>query len=164
MIQFKFFIVSWQQRKMGRKIQQLNLTIGLALYLFDYGSDIWVAVKHWKNNDTWWFSMTVIFIVLPSLVVNITAVIQVANTLKFIAAVLQLSIVFRYIEAILSPKIERTFWLALLRYLETITESAPQWCLQVYIMLRQWYFPSYTVASSVLSLLSLACSITTLEN
>ena len=53
--------------------------------------------------------------------------------------------------------------LAWLRYIETVTESAPQWCLQVYIMLRQWYFPWYTVLSTVLSLLSLAWSITTLE-
>ncbi len=53
--------------------------------------------------------------------------------------------------------------LAKLRYVETITESAPQLCLQVYIMLRQWDFPTYTVVSSVLSLLSLAWSITTLE-
>ena len=91
-------------------------------------------------------------------------------------AVLQLSIVVRYIEAIISPyppvtrrsrttspDRRRIFFLAKLRYLETITESAPQLCLQVYIMLRQWDFPTYTVVSSVLSLLSLAWSITTLE-
>ena len=91
-------------------------------------------------------------------------------------AVLQLSIVVRYIETIISPgppvtgrsettspDRRRLFFLAKLRYLETITESAPQLCLQLYIMLRQWYFPTYTVVSSVLSLLSLAWSITTLE-
>ncbi len=62
-----------------------------------------------------------------------------------------------------SPDRCRIYFLAKLRYLETITESAPQLCLQVYIMSRQWDFPSYTVVSSVLSLLSLAWSIMTLE-
>ncbi len=89
-------------------------------------------------------------------------------------AVLQLSIVVYYIETIISPYPRRLrettspdhrrfYFLAKLRYLETITESAPQLCLQVYIMLRQWYFPTYTVVSSVFSFLSLTWSITTLE-
>ena len=53
--------------------------------------------------------------------------------------------------------------LAWVRYVETLTESTPQWCLQVYIMLRQWDFPWLTVLSTVISLLSLAWSITALE-
>ena len=95
--------------------------------------------------------------------VNITAIFQLMNIWRSILAILQLSIVVRYIEALASPESARIYFLARLRYLETIAESAPQWCLQVYIMLRQWYFPSYTVVSTVLSLLSLAWSITTTE-
>ncbi len=161
---------------MGKKLQRLSLIVGLLLYLFDYGSDIYVAIKYWKNNDVWWFGMTTGFILVPSIIVNITAIIQVINFWRFIMAVLQLSIVVRYIETIISPyppvtrrsrttspDRRRIFFLAKLRYLETITESAPQLCLQFYIMLRQWDFPTYTVVSSVLSLLSLAWSITTLE-
>ena len=53
--------------------------------------------------------------------------------------------------------------LAWIRYIETVCESAPQWCLQVYIMLRQWYFPWYTVLSTAISLVALAWSITSLE-
>ena len=53
--------------------------------------------------------------------------------------------------------------LAGIRYVETVCESAPQWCLQVYIMLRQWYFPWYTVLSAAISLVALAWSITSLE-
>ncbi|CAB4023706.1 scaffolding [Paramuricea clavata] len=53
--------------------------------------------------------------------------------------------------------------LAWTRYVETLTESTPQWCLQIYIMLRQWDFPWLTVLSAVISLLSLAWSITALE-
>ena len=111
----------------------------------------------------WWFSLTVVFISVPSIIVNITAIIQVINVWRFLSAVLQLSIVVRYIEAIKTMNLSRIYSLAKLRYLETITESAPQWCLQMYIMLRQWSFPSYTIASSVLSFLSLVWSIRTLE-
>ena len=50
--------------------------------------------------------------------------------------------------------------LALIRYIEAFVESAPQWCLQFYIMLRQWSFPWITITSTVFSLLSLVWSIT----
>jgi hypothetical protein len=49
------------------------------------------------------------------------------------------------------------------RYVETIAESAPQWCLQVSIMLNEWNFPGLTVTSAVFSFLSLSLSITGLE-
>ena len=45
--------------------------------------------------------------------------------------------------------------LAWIRYGETAIESAPQWCFQVYVMLRRW--------STVIALLSLAWSVTGLE-
>ncbi|XP_028410704.1 XK-related protein 6-like [Dendronephthya gigantea] len=148
---------------MEKKLQRLNLMVGLVLFLFDYGSDIYVAIQYWNNGEIWWFSLTVVFISVPSIIVNITAIIQVINAWRCIAALLQLSIVIRYFEVISSPIVDGTYSLARLRYLETITESAPQWCLQVYIMLRQWSFPSYTIVSSVLSFLSLIWSIRTLE-
>lgn len=148
---------------MGGIKERLRLTVGLLLYIFDYGSDIYVAYRYWENGDVWWFGITVGFIVVPSILVNITAIIQVINYWTCLAAVLQLSIVFRYLEAIVSPTRSREYHLAQLRYLETITESAPQWCLQSYIMLRQWDFPWYTLASVGGSLLSLAWSITSLE-
>ncbi len=138
------------------------LVVGMLLYIFDYGSDIYVAIQYWKNNDVWWFGMSTGFILVPSIIVNISRIVQVFNFWTCMVAVLQLSIVDRYIEAIMSPD-TYALSLAKLRYLETITESAPQLCLQVYIMLRQWDFPAYTVVSSVLSLLSLAWSITTVE-
>ena len=50
--------------------------------------------------------------------------------------------------------------LAATRFVEAFAESAPQWCLQFYIMLRQWSFPWITITSTVFSLLSLAWSIT----
>ena len=136
-----------------------------------------MAIQYWTNNDVWWFWITIVFILVPSIIVNTTAIVQVFNFWKSIVAVLQLSIVVRYIETIISPYPPvtgrsrqttspnrcRIYFLAKLRYIETITESAPQLFLQVYIMLRHWHFPTYTVVSSVLSLLSLAWSITTLQ-
>jgi hypothetical protein len=58
---------------------------------------------------------------------------------------------------------ESSYKLAWVRYAEALTESTPQWCLQIYIVLRQWDFPWLTVLSAVISLLSLAWSITALE-
>ena len=58
---------------------------------------------------------------------------------------------------------ESAYKLAWLCHIETVTESAPQWCLQVYIMLRQWYFPWYIWLSIGISLFCLAQSIIVLE-
>ena len=96
---------------MGGIKQRLLLTTGLLLYIFDYGSDIYVAYRYWENGDVWWFGMTVGFIAVPSILVNITAIIQVINYWTFLAAVLQLSIVFRYLGAIVTPAPSvNTFW------------------------------------------------------
>ena len=151
---------------MEHKLQRLSLLVGMLLYL--YWSDIYVAVQYWKNDEFWWFGATLTLICIPSLIVNFTAIIQFMNIWSCTTAIAQLSIVARYIEALVEPRtsvgdFRLTYLLAILRYIETITESAPQWCLQVYIMFRQRSFPSYTVVSSVFSLLSLAWSIMTLE-
>ena len=139
------------------------MIFGMLLYIADFGSDIYVAYQYWKNEDFWWFRITVGFIIGPSIIINITAIIKVINYFTCFAAVCQFSIVFRYVLAIRLPTDERVFSLEKIRYLETITESAPQWCLQSYIMLRQWKFPRYTVVSIALSLLSLAWGTTCLE-
>ena len=155
---------------MEHKLQRLSLLVGMLLYLFDYGSDIYVAVQFWKNDEFWWFGATLTLICIPSLIVNFTAIIQFMNIWSRTTAIVQLSIVARYIESTCRTTHRRwrfpPYLLACntcIRYIETITESAPQWCLQVYIMFRQRSFPSYTVVSSVFSLLSLAWSIMTLE-
>ena len=146
---------------MERAFQRITLIAGLLLYIVDYGSDMYVAFQYHRNNETWWFSLTLIFIIGPSILVNIRAIFQDFNVITSIAAFLQLTVVLRYIEAFYDRS--RVVMVAKLRYLETMTESAPQWCLQVYIMIRQWYFPWYTVLSSALSLVSLAWSVTALE-
>ena len=52
---------------------------------------------------------------------------------------------------------------AWISYIETYIESTPQWWLQVYVMLKKWSFPWYTVVSAMISLLFLAYSNTNLE-
>jgi hypothetical protein len=56
-----------------------------------------------------------------------------------------------------------TYEFAWIRYVEAITGSAPQWCLQVYMIFRQRSLPRYILPSVVFSVLSLAWSITNLE-
>ena len=148
---------------MGKIFQQLTLLSGLVLYLLDYGSDIYVAYRYWQNGDVWWFGLTVGFIVGPSIILNITAIIQLIDCWTCLAGVLQLSFIIRYFEAIKSPTKDRVYFLTKLHYLETIVESAPQCCLQGYILLQEWKFPAYTVVSIFLSFLSLAWSIISLE-
>jgi hypothetical protein len=127
-----------------------------------------VAVNYWSNNQTGWFLMTCFFIVVPSIIVNVIAVNQSRGVSSCATGVMQLSLVFRYLEAFKrweskESNVELTYKLAKLRYIETITQSAPQWWLQAYIMLRQWQSPDSTLVSIVLSLLSLAWSMTFLE-
>ena len=128
---------------MGKTPQRLILIARLLLYLSEVALHIYVAIQYWKNNDVWWFSITTVFILVFILV-------------------LQLSLVISFSEAIHSPG-THTFSPAKLCYLQTITESAPQLCLQAYIMLCQWKFPRYTAVSCVLSLLSLVWNTTALE-
>ncbi|CAB4037324.1 adhesion G- coupled receptor G7 [Paramuricea clavata] len=69
----------------------------------------------------------------------------------------------KHYRAAITKSNKSAYNLALVRYVETLTESTPQCCLQIYIMLRQWDFPWLTVLSTVISLLSLAWSITAVE-
>ena len=154
---------------MSENLKRFFLLLGLMLYIFDLASDILVADKHWNNDETWWFGLTVVFICFPSIIVNFAAIIQIMDTWTCTTAFAQLSIVARYVEAIIEPNADvdefpRTYLLAILRYVETIAESAPQLCLQVYIMLRQQVYPTFTIVSTVVSVLSLTWSIVVLEN
>ena len=171
---------------MRGKIALVSLVVGYVLHVVDVGFDIYVAIQYSIRGEWWWFSLTLVFIILPLLVAN------------FSVCFLPLETVFRlwilYRDAIRTwkeenwnnPPCERNDWrcsceicknfhekrkksvesireLSETCYIETIAEAAPQWCLQSYIMLRQWFFPWYTILSIIFSFLSLACSITTHE-
>ncbi|KAG7469156.1 hypothetical protein MATL_G00125980 [Megalops atlanticus] len=44
--------------------------VGVCAYLFDVGSDLWVAVEFYLHGDFFWFGLVVSFMALPSLVVQ----------------------------------------------------------------------------------------------
>ena len=114
--------------KIGKNQRRLRLIVGLMLYLFDYGSDIFVAFQYWKHSEYWWFGLTTGLIVVPSIIVNMTAICKLmTETRKSIFdCTLHLSVVIRYMETIVSLDSSDIYFLTKLRYLETITESVPQ--------------------------------------
>ena len=175
------------------------LLTSFVLYVFDVGSDIYVAITYYQKRDYWWFRITIALVILPSIIVNINSLITNWNfskkgkRLKILVCVFQLSVIQQYWEAFKrwkkmncnnpdltcnrnmyycpcqnclnysiakKERAKHAFKLALTCYIEAFAESAPQWCLQFYIMLRQWSFPWITVTSTVFSFLSLAWSIT----
>jgi len=40
-------------------------------YIFDVGSDIYLAFVYHSDGDIWWFTLTVIFIIVPSLTITV---------------------------------------------------------------------------------------------
>lgn len=178
----------------------------LVLFTFDLITDIIVAIEYRRKGDTWWFALTLCFILLPLFIVSCIVFYQIAAaaeadgittkhvTVSAFLTALLLSIFLRFLHEFMRWK--QTYWdnrpcgenykacncaeckqhrrklkvsntstynLAWIHYVETMLESAPQWCLQVYIMLRQWNFPWYTLLSVIFSFLSLAWSITALK-
>ena len=190
---------------MRGKPDLLKLVAGLLLYFLDLGSDIYVAVQYYNTRQWWWFIFTSTFIVVPMVIINIAACIQIEilkpegnclglnnrGSIRFLFYILG-PVVVRYIDEFKQWKIlycdkspcdtkcedcqqcnsyyeektksaKSTYRLTWISHIGTVTESAPQWCLQVYIMLRQWYFPCYTMVSAGLSLLFITWSITALQ-
>ena len=61
------------------EVTKLDLTfsiISLIFYIADFGTDIWMAIKHRKNGDTRWMQLTIAFIITPSLVGILLLIIQ----------------------------------------------------------------------------------------
>ena len=163
-------------QRMKGKFALASLIVGYLLHVADVALDVYVAIQYCIREEWWWFSLTLIFIVLPVIIQNFG--ICVSPLRSFIAVSMSYRDAFRkwkdqnwdntQLDENESREKRKTFVesariLAEMRYVETMAESAPQWCLQTYVMLRQWFFPWYTILSTFFSLLSLAWSITTLE-
>ncbi|XP_046853630.1 uncharacterized protein LOC124446793 [Xenia sp. Carnegie-2017] len=171
---------------MKGKVCLAVLVISFILYIMDVVSDIYVAIQHYRNDDKWWCVITVIFVLIPHFIINTYAACVNVNFLwirrekSLMMWLLQISIFTTFKHEFFKWK--RKYWkksdenvsqysaditLSLhhtyLCVVEAFGESAPQCCLQNYIMLRYWHFPWYTVLSTVISLLSLAWNILTLE-
>ena len=39
-------------------------------YICDIGSDIWICYMYYSKGDTWWFRLTLVFIILPSVTMS----------------------------------------------------------------------------------------------
>ena len=48
----------------------LGNLIGIGSYLFDVGTDCWVAYTHYARRNWWWFGLTLSFVIGPSLVMT----------------------------------------------------------------------------------------------
>ncbi len=185
---------------MRGKSQLLFLVTGMLIYILDLASDILIAVRYYRNEESKWFAITLSFIVITIVITNFAACLHASkDTFEgpckwlwvFCAGC---PILFRYIEELnywkranldsspcgkacqKSPCVEckrdlekkqkltkSIYSLAWLHLIQTLTESAPQCCLQLYIMLNQWHFPYFTVISTSVSLISLVWCITALE-
>ena len=171
---------------MNGKFDLASLIVGYALHVADVGLDFYVAIQYSIRGEWWWFSFTLAFIVLPLLVANFSICFSPLSSLFQVLIAYRDALRKWKAENWESPRCARNDWrcscascklfcekrkdsvesktdLAETRYIETIAESAPQWCLQSYVMLRQWFFPWYTILSTIFSFLSLAWSITMLE-
>jgi hypothetical protein len=184
---------------MRGKKELFMLITGLVLFVSDLVTDIFVAVYYERMGEDSWFQLTLIFFVVPYIIVNGMATYK--ATLKkncgdascyslFLCSSIFVSFGKEFVNwkhkyrdshpcredyeecncmdckhysEIIIKSNESAYDFAWIRYVETLMETTPQWCLQVYIMLHQWEFPWTTVLSAVFSLLSLAWSITTLE-
>lgn len=172
---------------MKGKTPLLVLLTSFILYIMDIISDFYVAVQYYKNGEVWWCAITLVFVIVPHVIINTYAAYINVNFLwlspqkAFLLWIFQVSILASFKQEFARWKREHwknsgntrdgqhsadltlTMHHTFLCLAEAFAESAPQCCLQNYIMIRQWHFPWYTVLSTVLSLLSLAWSITSLE-
>ena len=189
---------------MKGKTSLLALLMSFILYFMDIISDIYVAFQYYKNGEIWWSAITLVFVIVPHVIINTYAAYINVNFLwvsarkSFLMWIFQISILASFKQEFTRWKREHwknnrntrdeqhsanvtglgmhnsrneqhsadvtlTMHHTFLCLAEAFAESAPQCCLQNYIMIRQWHFPWYTVMSTVLSLFSLAWSITSLE-
>ena len=171
---------------MRGKKELFFLIVGVVLFVFDLVTDSLVAVRFWSKGDYGWFTLSLALIIFPLWIVNAVARYQTkglpdcwtGNCKDECLIVSCWPLLQRHAKEFKQWK--RTYWdnsscednysynesaytFAWLRYVETLTESTPQWLFQVYIMLSGWDFPWLTVLSAVVSLFSLAWSTTTLE-
>ena len=178
---------------MKGKKELFMLILGFALYIVDMVTDIIVASQYKRAGENGWYAWTLTFIIIPLLITSVVAWRQLNNEgCCLIIPSLSIFFRFKeeyghwkqtyhdnlpcgenYKECnctdckkhrkAISAARESAYEFAWLRYLETFTESTPQWILQAYIMLSQLSFPWYTVLSASFSFLSLAWSNTALE-
>ena len=93
---------------MKRKLLLFSLVASLVLYLVDMGTDAYVAIQHYYNDDMDFFLLTIIFIALSLCIVNIyaTYVLKAPWYLRALAFLSHFSMIYLFIKEILRLKKE----------------------------------------------------------
>ena len=137
------------------------------LYIFDVGSDIALAIRHFSSGDFYWGSWTIVFIVMPWILFLIPIILMRKNierlSLLIFFGIFNLVPVALLLEALRRLCCQRN-WLKAQEYkrfsvwsrvLEVVLESLPQVLLQLYILAQNNnfdYFVMLTIISSIVSL------------
>nr|XP_045598317.1 XK-related protein 6-like isoform X1 [Procambarus clarkii] len=108
-----------------RWIDGLFVVGGMITFFVDWGFDILTAYTHWKHNDVIWFTLTVIFIGVPSLVMTVVSLhwyikdgdnpdVPKASMVRWVVRIIvllfQLGPVLRYFDALYHGIKSRRYW------------------------------------------------------
>ena len=83
---------------MKGKTSLLVLLTSFILYIMDIISDIYVAIQYYKNGEIWWCAITLVFVIVPHIIINTYAAYININFLwmsarkSFLMWILQISI------------------------------------------------------------------------
>ena len=91
-----------RKSKMGAKIQMLTIVASFLLYLADFGSDAYVAFRHYENGDQRFFIFTCTLIGLSILLCNIyaTTVLDAPWYIRALAFLSLISMIYLFIREI----------------------------------------------------------------
>ncbi|XP_078681648.1 XK-related protein 6-like [Branchiostoma floridae x Branchiostoma belcheri] len=122
------------------------VVLPLGLYVFDVITDLILAVQYYNSGDSTWFGLTLGFVLVPSIFINILSFLMSWDgDFEFdsmcLLFVIQLGVFPAYL-SILYPLVRGedveehiNSNLPLMHLLEAMLESVPQLCLQLYILL-----------------------------
>lgn len=148
------------------------LIFSICSYVADIATDLVVASKYFYDGDIWWFALTLAFILVPSVIMQLVSIAWYLEDdaelhwFDIIMHILQLGPVLRYGKALFyGMKDQRILSYShirdasMIRLLEAFFESAPQLVLQLYIMASQDDGDVVTAISACFSLISLSWAI-----
>ncbi|KAG7161977.1 XK-related protein 6-like 4 [Homarus americanus] len=99
------------------------VVVGIVTYFLDWGFDILTAHTHWRNKDVIWFTLTVLFLSVPSLVVTFVSlswyIKDIANentpkasvnrwVVRSVMLIFQLGPLLRYVDSLMYGVVSRS--------------------------------------------------------
>ncbi|CAH1253250.1 XKR4 [Branchiostoma lanceolatum] len=158
----------------------LFIIVSMSTFLVDIVTDAMVSVQYFRaGNRVEWGSLTLTFIIVPSLVMQVfstrwfMADDNMGGWVSWLIHCLQMGPIYRYVQALQTGwearktnhpiDFERLYQqqsdVCMLRLFESFMESAPQLILQLYIMLKMGDANFLTGTSACVSLISLSWAI-----